>query len=327
MKAIRIDEFGGPDVLISTTVPRPEPGPDDILVRVEAAGVNFIDVYHRTGQYEMALPIVPGVEGAGEVAAVGLDVTRFERGDRVAYAMEMGAYAEYAVVPAERAVRVPEAIDTRQAAAVMLQGMTAHYLTHSTYALQANEVALIHAASGGVGSLLVQLAKLHGAHVIGTTSTEEKARRAGELGADEMILYTELDFEQEVQRITLGKGVDVVYDGVGKATFRKGLNCLKRRGMMVLYGQASGAVDPIDPQVLKEKGSLYLTRPSLSHYAATREELERRTEQLFEWMEAGLLQVRIDRMFPLEEAAEAHRYIENRKTQGKLLLIPQDGAV
>jgi NADPH2:quinone reductase len=322
MKAIRVEAFGGPEVLAYTEIPRPEPGPDEIVVEIEAAGVNFVDVYQRTGQYETELPTTLGMEGAGRVAATGLDVTRFERGDRVAYAMEMGSYADYAIVPAERAVRVPEGVDTRQAAAVMLQGLTAHYLTQSTYPLQENEVVLIHAAAGGVGSLLVQMARLHGAHVIGTASTEEKARRAGELGADEMILYTELDFEEEVGRMTQGRGVDVIYDGVGEATFRKGLNCLRRRGTMVLFGQASGAVDPIDPQVLKREGSLYLTRPTLSDYAATREELERRAGNLFEWVEAGLLRVRIDRMFPLRDAADAHRYIEGRKTQGKLLLIP-----
>ena len=322
MKAIRVDDFGGAEVLAYTEMPRPEPAPGEILIEIEAAGVNFIDVYHRTGQYQTGLPMTPGVEGAGVVASTGLDVTRFERGDRVAYAMEMGAYADYAAVPAERAVLVPDGVDLRKAAAVMLQGMTAHYLTHSTHQLAENEVVLIHAAAGGVGSLLVQMAKLRGAHVIGTTSTEEKARRAGALGADEMILYTERDFEKEIERITLDEGVDVIYDGVGQATFRKGLNCLRRRGTMALFGQASGAVEPIDPQVLKEKGSLYLTRPSLSDYVATRDELERRTDQLFEWIESGLLTVRIDRTFPLAEAADAHRYIEERRTQGKLLLAP-----
>jgi NADPH2:quinone reductase len=317
-----VDRFGDPEVLVLEEIPRPTPGPGEILVEIEAAGVNFIDVYHRTGQYQTGLPMTPGVEGAGEVAAVGMDVSRFERGDRVAYAMQMGSYADYAVVPADMAVAVPDGVDLRRAAAVMLQGMTAHYLTHSTYRLQENEVVLIHAAAGGVGSLLVQMAKLRGAHVIGTTSTEGKARAAGELGADEMILYTELDFEEAVERITLGEGVDVVYDGVGQATFRKGLNCLRRRGSMVLFGQASGAVEPIDPQVLNEKGSLYLTRPTLGDYVATREELERRATQLFEWIKSELLTVRIDRTFPLDEAAEAHRYIEDRKTQGKLLLIP-----
>jgi NADPH2:quinone reductase len=322
MRAIRVDAFGPPEVLTYQEMGRPEPAPGEILVETEAAGVNFIDVYHRTGQYDIDLPLTPGLEGAGVVAAVGLDVPEFERGDRVAFVMAMGGYADYAAIPAGKAVHVPDGIDLRRAAAAMLQGMTAHYLSHSTYPLLENEVVLIHAAAGGVGSLLVQMAKLRGAHVIGTTSTEEKARAAGELGADEMILYSELDFERVVERITMGEGVDVIYDGVGQATFRKGLNCLRRRGTMVLFGQASGAVEPIDPQVLKRKGSLFLTRPSLSDYVATREDLERRAGQLFAWMERGELVVRIDRTFPLEEAAEAHRYIEGRKTQGKLLLIP-----
>lgn len=322
MKAIQVDRFGGPQVLEFADVQRPEPGPREILVEMEAAGVNFVDTYHRTGQYDADLPITPGVEGAGTVAAVGMDVSRFERGDRVAYAMVMGSYAEYATVPAEKAVRVPDEVDLRQAAATMLQGMTAHYLSHSTFPIQEHDAVLVHAAAGGVGSLLVQMAALRGAHVIGTASTEEKAEAAGALGADEMILYTEVDFEEEIRRITAAVGVDVVYDGVGKATFRKGLDCLRQTGMMVLFGQASGAVEPIDPQTLRKKGSLYLTRPSLSDYIASREELERRASALFEWIESGELTVRIDRTFPLKEASEAHRYIEGRKTQGKLLLIP-----
>lgn len=322
MKAIQVEEFGPPEVLRQREVSRPEPGPNEILVRVGAAGVNFIDVYQRTGQYAAALPFTPGLEGAGEVAAVGFNVSRFETGDRVAYASGKGSYAEFAVVPAEKAVLVPDGVELRQAAAVMLQGMTAHYLSQSTYPLQEHEVALIHAAAGGVGSLLVQMARLRGAHVIGTASTQEKVERAGALGADEMILYTEADFEEEVLRITLGEGVDVVYDGVGRTTFRKGLNCLRSRGMMVLYGQASGAVDPIDPQILNQKGSLYLTRPSLGHYVATREELEGRAEDLFEWMARGQLEVRVDQTFALRDAVEAHRTIEGRKTRGKLLLIP-----
>lgn len=322
MKAIRVEKFGTPEVLTYKEAPRPEAAPGEIMVEIEAAGVNFIDVYHRTGAYQTGLPLTPGVEGAGEVVAVGMDVSQFERGDRVAYAMVMGSYAEYVTVPVEKAVRVPDGFDLRQAAAVMLQGMTAHYLSHSTYSLQEHESALIHAAAGGVGSLLVQMAKLRGAHVTGTTSTEEKAQAAGELGADEVILYTEVDFEEEIKRITLGEGVDVVYDGVGKTTFGKGLNCLRQRGTMVLFGQASGPVEPIDPQRLKQKGSLYLTRPSLGDFIATRNELEGRANDLFEWIESGELTVCIDRAFPLKEASEAHRYIEGRKTQGKLLLIP-----
>lgn len=322
MRAIRVTEFGPPDVLRTAEAPRPEPGPEEILVKVEAAGVNFIDVYHRTGQYPSTLPFTPGMEGAGEVAAVGMEVSRFERGDRVAYAMEKGSYAEYAVVAAEKAVAVPDGVDLEQAAAVMLQGMTAHYLSHSTYPLQEHDVALIHAAAGGVGGLLVQMAKLRGAHVIGTASTGEKVQAAGELGADEMILYTEKDFEEAVEEITLGEGVDVVYDGVGRTTFRKGLNCLRRRGMMVLFGQASGPVEPIDPQILNQKGSLYLTRPSLGDYAATREELEERASDLFGWSERGEITVRIDERYPLGEAPDAHRTIEGRQTDGKLLLVP-----
>ena len=322
MKTVLVSEFGPPEVLAVKETPRPAPGPQEILVDIEAAGVNFIDIYHRTGQYEGGLLFTPGMEAAGRVASVGLDVSRFRRGDRVAYAMEKGAYADYAAVPAEKAVRVPEGVNLRQAAAVMLQGMTAHYLSHSTYRLEDHDVVLIHAAAGGVGSLLVQMAKLRGAHVIATASTEEKARAAGELGADEMILYTEVDFQEEVERITMGQGVDVIYDGVGQATFLRGLNCLRPRGTMVLFGQASGPVDPVDPQLLKQKGSLFLTRPSLSHYVATRDALERRAHHLFEWIESGMLKVRIDRAFPLDRALEAHRYIEDRKTQGKLLLIP-----
>ena len=322
MRAIQVEAFGPPEVLEYREVPRPEAGPGEILVRVEAAGVNFIDVYHRTGQYEADLPLTPGMEGAGEVAAVGFNVSRFERGDRVAYARARGAYAEYAVVPAEKAVLVPEEADLHRAAAVMLQGMTAHYLSHSTYRLAEHDVALIHAAAGGVGSLLVQMAKLRRAHVIGTASTAEKVERAGELGADEMILYTEVDFEEKVEEITAGQGVDVVYDGVGRTTFRTGLDCLRPRGTMVLYGQASGAVDPIDPQILNQKGSLYLTRPSLSHYVATREELEQRATDLFDWMTSDQLRVTIHEAFPLSEAPEAHRTMEGRETRGKLLLIP-----
>lgn len=322
MRAIRVKEFGAPEVLEYEEVSRPEPGPGEVLIRIEAAGINFVDTYHRTGQYEGDLPFTPGVEGAGNVAAVGANVSKFQEGDRVAYAMERGAYAEYAVVPATKLVSVPKEVDLQEAAAVILQGMTAHYLSHSTCALQAHDTVLIHAASGGVGSLLIQMAKLRGARVIGTASTEEKAERAKGLGADEMILYAQVDFEKEIERITDGGGVDVVYDGVGKTTFRKGLNCLKQRGMMVLFGQASGPVAPIDPQILREKGSLYLTRPSLRHYAATRDELEQRTADLFKWIGTDNLTVRIDRTFPLREAAEAHHYIEDRKTKGKLLLIP-----
>lgn len=322
MKAIRIPEFGGPEVLSYEEVPEPAPGEGEVLIRMEAVGVNFVDTYRRTGQYPGEPPFTPGGEGAGTVTAVGAGVTDVQEGDRVAFAMGDGAYAEYATVAANNVVPVPDGVDTREAAAVVLQGMTAHYLSHSTYPLQAGDVALIHAAAGGVGGLLVQMAKLRGARVIGTTSTAEKAERARRVGADEMILYTEEDFEAATMRLTDGQGVHVVYDGVGKTTFLKGLNVLRPRGYMVLYGQASGAVDPIDPQLLNRKGSLFLTRPTLGHYVATREALLARANDLFSWMAAGQLEVPIDRSFPLAEAAEAHRYIEGRKTQGKLLLIP-----
>ncbi len=322
MKAIRVHSFGGPEVLTYEEIPLPEPGPGEARVRIEAAGVNFIDIYHRTGQYRGQLPMILGMEAAGVVDAVGAGVTEVRPGDRVAYAMQQGSYAEYAIVPAWKLVPVPDEIDGRSAAAVMLQGMTAHYLTHSTYPLQPGDTALVHAAAGGVGLLLVQLAKRRGARVIGTVSTEEKARLAREMGADEVILYTQADFEAEVRRLTQGRGVDVVYDSVGRATFDKSLNCLRPRGYLVLYGQSSGAVPPLDPQVLNAKGSLFLTRPSLGHYAATREELLGRAGDLFRWMAAGELVVRVDQTYPLAEAAAAHRYMEGRQTRGKVLLIP-----
>lgn len=322
MKAVRVHSFGGPEVLSYEEVPLPEPGPGEARVKVEAAGVNFIDIYHRTGQYRGQLPLTLGMEAAGVVDAIGAGVTEVQPGDRVAYAMQQGSYAEYAIVPAWKLVPVPDAIDLRSAAAVMLQGMTAHYLTHSTYPLQPGDTVLVHAAAGGVGLLLVQLAKRRGARVIGTVSTEEKARLAREMGADEVILYTQADFETEVRRLTDGRGVDVVYDSVGRATFDKSLNCLRPRGYLVLYGQSSGAVPPFDPQVLNAKGSLFLTRPSLGHYAATREELLERANELFQWMIAGELTVRIDQTYPLAEATAAHQYMEGRQTKGKVLLIP-----
>lgn len=322
MKAIRVHEFGGPEALSYEEVPSPEPGPGEARVKIEAAGVNFIDIYHRKGLYPGQLPITPGVEAAGVVDAVGAGVSEVKPGDRVAYAMQQGSYAEYALVEAWKLVQIPNGLETRQAAAVMLQGMTAHYLSHSTYPLKPGDTALIHAAAGGVGHLLVQMAKRLGARVIGTVSTEEKARLAREAGADEVILYTQTDFEAETRRLTDGQGVDVVYDSVGKTTFEKGLNCLKRRGYMVLFGQSSGPVPPLDPQVLNAKGSLFLTRPSLGHYVTDRAELVGRTSDLFAWIAAGELRVRIDQTFPLAEAAEAHRYLEGRKTKGKVLLIP-----
>lgn len=322
MKAVRIHTNGTPEVLIYEDVDMPEPGPQEVRVKLEAIGVNFIDTYHRNGLYPQTLPLIPGMEGGGTVDAVGEDVTAVHVGERVGYAMQLGAYAEYAIVPAWRLVPIPESLETTTATAVQLQGMTAHYLTHSTYAIQKGDSVLVHAAAGGMGLLLVQIAKLRGASVIGTTSTKEKAELARAHGADEIILYTETDFSEAVLNLTDGKGVHVIYDGVGQATFHKGLDCLRPRGMMALYGQASGPVGRIDPQILNQKGSLFLTRPSLGHYAATAEEINGRVSDLFRWMEEGKLTVRIDRTFPLQEAAAAHHYLEGRQTKGKLLLLP-----
>jgi NADPH2:quinone reductase len=322
MKAIRVHKYGGLEVLSYEDVPLPEPGPGEVRVKIEAAGVNFVDVYHRTGVYPGQLPVTLGQEGAGVVEAVGPGVSDVKQGDRVAWASQPGSYAGYVAIPVSKLVPIPDDVETRQAAAVMLQGMTAHYLSHSTYPLQAGNTALIHAAAGGVGHLLVQMAKQRGARVIATVSTEEKARLARETGADAVILYTQTDFEAETRRLTDGKGVNVVYDSVGKTTFDKSLNCLKPRGYMVLYGQSSGPVPLLNPQVLNAKGSLFLTRPSLGHYTADRAELLQRANDLIKWIEAGELSVRIDKTFPLAEAAEAHRYLEDRKTKGKLLLIP-----
>lgn len=321
MKAIRIHQHGGPEVLLYEDAPLPEPGPGEARVKIEAAGVNYIDTYHRRGSYEQAMPFTPGMEGGGVVDALGEGVTAVSLGDRVAYAMHIGSYAEYAIVPSWRLVKVPDGIETEVAAASMLQGMTAQYLTRTTYPVKTGDTVLIHAAAGGVGLLLVQVAGLLGARVIGTASTAEKAELAKEYGADEIILYDDTDFEKEVERLTEGKGVDAVYDGVGQATFGKSLNCLRPRGYMVLFGQASGPVKPIDPQLLNQKGSLFLTRPTLSHYAASREETQMRADDLFGWIASGDLKVRIDRSFPLAEAAAAHRYIEGRRTKGKLLLL------
>lgn len=288
-----------------------------------AAGVNYIDTYHRSGQYKRELPFTPGMEGSGVVDAVGEGVTAVSPGDPVAYAMHIGSYADYAIVPAWRLVKVPEDVTLELAAAIMLQGMTAHYLSHSTYQVQPGDDVLVHAAAGGVGLLLAQIASLRGARVIGTVSTEEKAALALEHGTDDVILYSENDFETAVKDLTRGKGVNVVYDGVGQSTFLKGLNCLKPRGFMVLYGAASGPVDPIDPQLLNQKGSLFLTRPTLAHYAASDEEIQARADDLFDWIASDAIEVRIDRTFPLSEAVAAHTYIEARRTKGKLLLLPQ----
>jgi NADPH2:quinone reductase len=322
MRSIRVQETGGPGALQIEEVPMPEPAPGEARVKVAASGLNFIDVYHRMGRYPLETPFTPGMEAAGVVDAVGPDVTEVSIGDRVAYAMVRGSYAEYALVPAWRLVSVPEGLDLFQAGGVMLQGMTAHYLSHSTYPLSPGETALVHAAAGGVGQLLVQIAKRQGARVIGTVSTEEKERLAREAGADEVIRYTEMGFEAETKRLTGGAGVEVVYDSVGKTTFEGSMNCLKRRGYLVLYGQSSGPAPPLDPLVLSRKGSLFLTRASLGDYTADREELLSRAGDLFAWIAAGELKVRIDRTFPLAEAGEAHRYIEDRKTKGKVLLIP-----
>jgi NADPH2:quinone reductase len=322
MKAVRVHQYGGLEALKYEEVPTPDPGDGEVRVKIEAAGVNFIDIYHRIGRYQGALPLTLGQEASGTVDAIGPKVTDVKPGDRVVYASVQGSYAEYAIIPSWRLVPIPAGITSQQAAAVMIQGLTAHYLTSSTYPLKEGETALVHAAGGGTGQLLVQIAKRRGAHVIGTASTEEKAAIAREAGADEVILYTRADFESEVKRLTNNKGVDVVYDSVGKDTFDKSLNCLRRRGYMVLYGASSGAVPPLDPQVLNTKGSIFLTRPFLAHYTADRAELMGRVNDLFSWIAAGELNVRIDKTFPLTEAAEAHRYLEGRQSKGKILLIP-----
>jgi NADPH2:quinone reductase len=321
MKAIQVSQLGGPEVLTLVDLPRPEPQPNEAVVEIKAAGVNFVDVYFRKGLYPASLPFVIGQEAAGVVASVGSEVKNVKPGDRVAYTGVQGSYAEYAAVPADRLVKVPNELDFNHAAAAMLQGMTAHYLCHSTYPLQHRETALIHAAAGGVGRLLVQIAKKLGSNVIGTVGSQEKAQLARDAGADETIIYTEQDFETETLRLTNGKKVHVVYDGVGKATFDKGLNVLRPRGYMVLFGGASGPVPPFDLMRLTQKGSLFITRPSLTHYIATREELEQRSGDVFRMITSGDLKLRIDATYPLEKAADAHRDLEGRKTTGKLLLI------
>jgi NADPH2:quinone reductase len=322
MRAIRVHEYGGPEVMRYEELPLLEPGENEARVRIVAAGLNFIDIYQRSGQYRLSLPLTLGLEAAGIVDAVGPGVTDLQPGDRVAYAMQQGAYAQFAVVPAWKLVPVPEAIELTVAAATMLQGMTAHYLASSTFPLQPGQTALVLAAAGGVGLLLTQIAKRRGARVIGAVSTAAKAELARRAGADEVILYTGADLEAEVKRLTGGRGVDVVYDSVGRDTFEKSLNCLRPRGLLALYGQSSGAVPPFDPQVLNAKGSLFLTRPSLGHYVATRAELLERANDLFAWIAAGELEVRIDRTFPLAEAAAAHVALASRQTTGKVLLIP-----
>ena len=322
MKAIRIHNHGGPEVLTYEDVPAPEPKVGEARVKIEASGVNFIDIYHRTGLYPMNRPCILGSEGAGVVDAVGEGVTEVKQGDRVAYAMIPGSYAEYAVVPAGKLVPVPDDIDAKSAAGIMLQGMTAHYLTHSTYPLQKDETALVHAAAGGVGLLLVQVAKMLGARVIGTVSTEAKADLVRKAGADEIILYMQADFLAEAKRITNGQGVHVVYDSVGATTFEKSLDCLRPRGYLVLFGQSSGPVAAFDPAKLAAKGSLFLTRPSLAHYTLTRAELLRRATDLFDWMQGGKLKLRIEKTLPLQDACEAQQLLEKRRTTGKLILVP-----
>jgi NADPH:quinone reductase len=323
MKAIRVDVHGGPEVLAYEDVPVPEPGPGEARVRLAAAGVNFIDVYFRTGLYPKEPPFTLGQEGAGEVDAVGEGVDEVSIGDYVAFAGAMGAYAEYVVVSAERLVPFNVTlVEARLAAAAMLQGMTAHYLTHSTFPLQEGQTALVHASAGGVGLLLVQMAKMRGATVIGTAGSEEKARLARGAGADEVIVYTEQDFVQETRRITGGDGVDVVYDSVGASTFDGSLDCLRPRGYMVLFGASSGPVPPLDLQVLNRKGGLFVTRPALGHYTAGREELLWRAESVLSWIGNNALDVRIGSTYSLSDASQAHRDLEGRKTTGKLLLIP-----
>ena len=322
MKAIRVHAFGGPEVLRFEDVPEPTPKAGEVLVKVDAAGLNFVDVYHRIGLYKMALPLTLGQEAGGRIAALGPDVHDWQVGDPVAYASVLGSDAEYQVVPALRLVRLPEGVTTRQGAAVMLQGMTAHYLATSTYPLRSGDTCVVHAAAGGVGLLLTQIAKLRGARVIATVSSEEKAALAREAGADAVIRYTDQDFEAEVRRLTDDRGVEVVYDSVGQATFAKSLNCLSVRGMIVAFGQSSGPVPPVDPLLLSQKGSLFLTRPTLVHYSALREELLQRASDLFEWLATGQLRLRVAFEFPLKDAGAAHRALEGRQTTGKVLLVP-----
>jgi NADPH2:quinone reductase len=323
MKAIRVHNLGGPEALAFEDVPDPQPGEGQALVQVEAAGLNFIDVYFRTGLYKSpSLPFTPGQEAGGTVTAVGPGVTEVAVGDRVAYTSVQGAYAELAVVPAARLVKLPAGVTPRQGAAAMLQGITAHYLATSTWPLKPGDVCIVHAAAGGVGQLLCQIAKLRGARVFGTVSTDEKAKIAREAGADEVILYSQQDFSAEAKRLNGGKGVAVIYDGVGQATFDRGLDTLVPRGLMALFGQASGPVPPVDPAILNQKGSLYLTRPSLAHHIATREELTWRAGEVLGWIAEGKLRLNVDRELPLERAADAHRALEGRETKGKVLLIP-----
>lgn len=322
MKAIQVQKTGGPEVLTLVDLPVPTPKANEAIVKIAASGVNFIDVYFREGRYPAQLPFVDGQEGAGTVTEVGSQVKSLKAGDHVAYSNALGSYAEYAAVPADKLVKVPSGLSDEQAAAAMLQGMTAHYLVHSTYSLKKGETTLIHAAAGGVGLLLVQMAKNIGARVIGTAGSDEKAKLAKDAGADEVIVYTKQDFEAETKRLTDNKGVHVIYDGVGKSTFEQDLTLLRPRGYLVLFGASSGAVPPFDPIRLSQKGSLFLTRPSLMHYVATREELERRAGDVLGWIAAGKLKLRIGHKYKLEDAQQAQKDLEGRKTTGKVLLIP-----
>jgi NADPH2:quinone reductase len=321
MRAVRIHETGGPEVLQIEEIPDPDPAADELLVDVEFVGINFIEIYQREGLYQRPLPCTIGAEGAGTVRAIGSAVTGFRPGDRVVSQNFKGAYAERAVVPAARAMHIPAGISTKQAAAAWLQGLTAHYLVTSSFPLHHGHRALVHAAAGGVGLMLCQMAKKRGATIYGTASTEAKRALAHEAGADEVIDYTSTDFAVEIKRLTNGGGVNVVYDSVGKTTFDRSLDCLMRRGMMVLFGQSSGPVPPFDPQILNRKGSLFLTRPKLDDHVHVREELEARAKDLFSWIERGELSVRVGAEFPLDRAADAHRALEERKTTGKVVLV------
>ena len=321
MKAIRIHKHGGPEVMILEEAPLPKPGPGEATVEVYVSGVNFVDTYYRAGLYKPpTLPFSPGSEAAGIISAVGEGVEDVRIGDRVAYAMSLGSYAEFAAVPAWKLARLPDSMDFETGAAIMLQGMTAHYLCYSTFLLKSGDTALVHAGAGGVGQLLIQIAHRIGARVLATAGTPEKAELARLAGADDTIVYATQDFEGEVKRLTGGRGVDVVYDGIGAATWEKSLNCLKPRGYLVLYGQASGPTPPVDPLLLMGKGSLFLTRPTLHHYAASRQEIQWRADDLFAWLSSGVLKLRCDFTFPMRDAAKAHTELEGRRTTGKVLL-------
>tara|TARA_B100001750_G_scaffold155465_1_gene124782 strand:- start:9236 stop:10204 length:969 start_codon:yes stop_codon:yes gene_type:complete len=322
MKAIQITNFGDSSVLKYTDVVTPKPSNTEIVIKQEAIGVNFIDIYQRSGVYQVNLPFIPGEEGAGIVTQVGKNVSRFKIGDKVAYSMAPGSYAEYAVVSEEIAVSIPDKIDFPIAASVLLQGMTAHYLVYSTFKLKPEDSCLIHAGAGGVGLLLIQMAKNIGARIIATVSNEEKKQLAINAGADEVIIYTKQNFTEEVKKITSNKGVSVVYDSVGKTTFEDSLDCLKPRGYMVLYGQSSGAVPPVDPQILNRKGSLFLTRPTMTNYILNNDELKWRSNDIFQWMSEGKLDIRIGLSLPLQQAAQAQDALGSRKTTGKVILIP-----